>query len=77
MASRGKKKQNVKKVDKVLYAGSYALREGDIEFDDPEMTWDKFYDYVVALDRQDEERLQKMKKTNYLNIPSANGNIQG
>jgi len=63
MASRGKKKVATKKVvDKVLYAGGIELREGDITFDDPEMTWDKFYNYVVALDRQEEEKLQKVKK---------------
>ncbi|KGM94358.1 hypothetical protein Z968_11810 [Clostridium novyi A str. 4552] len=74
MASRGKKSKIQKKEDKVLYAGGIELREGSITFDDPNMTWDKFYDYVVELDRQEEERLQKRKKTNYpINIPSGNG----
>ncbi|MCD3223978.1 hypothetical protein [Clostridium botulinum] len=56
MASRGKKKQTTKKEDKVLYAGGFPLREGDIQFSDPDMTWDKFYNYVVELDKKEEEQ---------------------
>ncbi|MCD3217855.1 hypothetical protein G8S55_11565 [Clostridium botulinum C] len=42
--------------DKILYVNGFPLTIGDIEFNDPDMTWDKFYNYVVELDKKEEEQ---------------------